>query len=133
MIAVRAAIVVPAAAAIVWLALGVGATRAQDDLAHLVAVTERPTAAQISRAAVLRRDAERSVPGRRPSLLEATLRLKGDDTVGATRLLVGVVRDEPENGEAWLLLAQAARDGDPALSERASARVRELAPEVPPP
>jgi predicted Zn-dependent protease len=132
-IAVRAGIVVLAVAAIAWLALGIAASHAQDDLAHLVAVTDHPTAAQVARASDLRRDAERWVPGRRPSLLEATLRLKGGDTAGAARLLTDVVRDEPENGEAWLLLSQAARDRDPALAERARARVRALAPEVPPP
>jgi predicted Zn-dependent protease len=132
-IAVRAGIVVLAVAAIAWLGAGLAATRAQDDLSHLVAVTEHPTARQIARAADLRRDAERWVPGRRPSLLEATLRGKAGDVAGAVRLLQQVVRDEPENGEAWLLLAQAARDRDPALAERARARVRVLAPDVPQP
>lgn len=133
MIALRAGIVALAVAAIAWLVLGIAASHAQDDLARLVAVTKHPTAAQIARAVDLRRDAEQWVPGRRPSLLEATLRLKGGDAPGAARLLTDVVRDEPENGEAWLLLSQAARDRDPALAERASARVRALAPEVPPP
>ena len=132
-IAVRAGIVVLAIAAIAWLGAGLAATRAQDDLSHLVAVTERPTAAQLVRADALRRDAERWVPGRRASLLEATMRLKGGDAEGAVRLLQDVVRDEPENAEGWLLLARAAGERDPALADRAMARVRALAPEVPPP
>jgi len=132
-IVVRAGIVVLAVAAIAWLAAGLAATRAQDELSRLVAVTEDPTAARIARAADLRRDAERWAPGRRASLLEATMRLNGGDAEGAVRLLGDVVRDEPENGEGWLLLARAAAERDPALADRAMARVRVLAPEVPPP
>jgi len=66
-------------------------------------------------------------------LIEATLRLKGDDTAGARSVLEQAVREEPENAEAWLLLARATEDGDPARSEQAMARVRALAPDVPPP
>ena len=43
------------------------------------------------------------------------------------------MREEPENAEAWLLLARATEDDDPARSEQAMARVRALAPDVPPP
>ena len=60
------------------------------------------------------------------------MRLKGGDAEGAVRLLQDVVRDEPENAEGWLLLARAAGERDPALADRAMARVRALAPEVPP-
>jgi Tfp pilus assembly protein PilF len=133
MIAVRAVIVLIAVAAITWLAAGVAATRAQDELRALVSGTERPTAAQIARADELRRAAERATPGQRAALMEATLRLKGADAAGARRVLERTVRKEPDNAEAWLLLARATEDDDPAGSERAMARVRALAPDVPPP
>jgi predicted Zn-dependent protease len=132
MTAARAALVVLAAAAVAWLAVAAAASRSQDELRDLVQATERPTAADLARADELRRAAERT-PGRRPALMEATLRLKGGDTGGAGRLLEQVVRDEPDNGEAWLLLARATEDSDSARSEQAMARVRELAPRVPPP
>jgi predicted Zn-dependent protease len=125
----RAALVVLAVAAIAWLGVGIAASRAQDDLGRLVATTARPDRADLERADELRRKAERRVPGRRPSLLEATLRLKGDDRAGAARLLEDVVADEPENAEAWLLLAQASDDRE----AQAMARVRALAPDVPAP
>jgi predicted Zn-dependent protease len=133
MIALRAAIVVIAVAAIAWLAAGIAASRAQDELRALVSGTERPTAAQIARADELRRAAERATPGQRAAMMEATLRIKGDDRVGARRVLERTVREEPANAEAWLLLARATEDDDPAVSERAMARVRALAPAVPPP
>jgi predicted Zn-dependent protease len=129
---IRIALVALAAAAVAWLALGLDASRAQDELRALVTDTERPTREQIARATELRRSAERT-PGTRAALMEATLRLKGDDTAGARRLLEQVVEDEPDNGEAWLLLARATEQSDPARSEAAMARVRELAPRVPPP
>jgi predicted Zn-dependent protease len=126
----RAAVIVLAIAAIGWLALSVQSTRAEDELSSL-AREER--VGDLDRAAELRRTAERFVPGRRPSMIEATLRVQAGDRAGAVRILEDVVHDEPENGEAWLLLARAAEDVDPGLAERAMARVRELAPPVPPP
>ena len=130
---IRAAIVVLAVAAIAWLAMAASASRSQDELRDLVSDTERPTAAQLARGDELRRAAERGTPGERAALMEATLRLKAADTAGARRVLERVVTEEPENGEAWLLLARATRESDPAAYERAMARVRALAPDVPPP
>jgi predicted Zn-dependent protease len=126
---IRAALVLLAVAAMAWLGAGIAASRAQDDLGRLVATTAHPDRADLERADELRRKAERRVPGRRPSLLEATLRLEGDDRAGAARLLEDVVAEEPENAEAWLLLSQASE----ARADRARERVRALAPDVPAP
>jgi predicted Zn-dependent protease len=126
---IRTALVLLAVAAMAWLGAGIAASRAQDDLGRLVATTARPDRADLERADELRRRAEHRVPGRRPSLLEATLRLKGDDRAGAARLLEDVVAEEPENAEAWLLLSQASE----ARADRARERVRALAPDVPAP
>jgi predicted Zn-dependent protease len=126
---VRAAVVLLAVAAIAWLGAGIAASRAQDDLGRLVATTAAPDRADLARADELRRRAERAVPGRRPSLLEATLLVKAD-RAAAARLLEGVVAAEPENAEAWLLLSQASEG---RRAEQARERVRALAPDVPPP
>jgi predicted Zn-dependent protease len=129
---VRAALILLSAAAIAWLAAGIQASNAQDDLGRLVATTAEPDRADLARANELRKEAERYVPGRRPSLLEATMRAR-TDPAGAARLLNDVVADEPDNAEAWLLLAQTTEESDPQRSEQAMARVRELAPNVPAP
>jgi len=126
---VRAAVVLLAVAAIAWLGAGIAASRAQDDLGRLVATTDAPERADLARAEELRRRAERAVPGRRPSLLEATLLVK-TDRAAAARLLEDVVAAEPENAEAWLLLSQASEG---RRAEQARERVRALAPDVPPP
>ncbi len=127
---VRAAIVLVAIAAVAWLAAGIAASRAQEDLARLVATADEPDGADRARASELRQRAERRVPGRRPSLLEATLLVRIDRAAAAT-LLEDVVADEPDNAEAWLLLAQATAGTERA--EQAMERVRALAPDVPAP
>ncbi len=129
---IRIGVVLLAAAAVAWLALSVQSTRAENELSELVAQENVPGPDELARGAELRETAERFVSGRRPSMIEATLRVQGNDRAGAIALLEEVVADEPENGEAWLLLARAAEEPDPELAERAMARVRELAPPVPP-
>jgi hypothetical protein len=132
-IAVRAAIVVVAAAAVAWLAAGLDAARARVELVDFVFATERPTAADYEHASELARRARRATPGERIPQVEATLHVKGGDGAGATRLLLPAVRREPLNAEAWALLARAATDADPGLAERARQRVGALVPRVPPP
>jgi predicted Zn-dependent protease len=127
--AIRVGVIVLSVAAIAWLAVSVQSTRAEGELSELV---RDQRIDELERAAELRATAERYVPGRRPSMIEATLRIQAGDHAAAIRILTDVVDDEPQNGEAWLLLARAAEQRDPELAERAMARVRELAPPVPP-
>jgi hypothetical protein len=124
----RAAVVLTAAAAIAWLAAAIGAARAQDELARVVATEERPDPARL---AALRADAEAWVFDRRPTLIEATGLVKARENAAAVRRLTDLLASEPENAEAWQLLVRATTD--PAVAERARARVRVLAPPVPPP
>lgn len=124
----RAATVLVAALAIAWLAAALAASRAQAELERVVATQDRPEPARL---AELRADAERWVPDRRPTLIEATGLVKAGADAAAVRRLEDLLAAEPENAEAWLLLSRAATD--PALAERASARVRALAPPAPPP
>jgi Flp pilus assembly protein TadD len=133
MIVLRAAIVVLAVAVIAWCVDGIAATRAQDRLGALVASSAHPGPAALRRADGLAARAQRRSFDRRALLLAATLRLKAGDAAGAERVLKRAVADEPVNGEAWQLLADAAQGRDPALARRALARVRQLAPPVPAP
>ena len=65
-------------------------------------------------------------------MYRAAIAIRAEDFPAATRDLQAVVAGEPENLEAWSLLARAAEQADPGLAARASARARELAPSVPP-
>jgi cytochrome c-type biogenesis protein CcmH/NrfG len=127
----RAAVVVVAIAAAAFLAVGLTAARAEDDLFNLPFRTQDP---DVGRAEDLAGRAGRATPGERRTLLLARVRQDAGDAAGAVRDLRGAVRREPDNAEAWLLLSRAAEAaGDAALAGRAAQRVGELAPSVPEP
>jgi Flp pilus assembly protein TadD len=117
---VRALLVAAAVAGFVLLA---GDLRVARDVEHAVALAERGD----SRApALLQRAAERTADTT-PLLREAQLQLFAERPQDALAPARTAARREPENAQAWLLLAQAAeRTGDAALAERARARVSAL-------
>ena len=114
-------------------AVALSAARAEDRLADLQFRPPQLGPADLRRADGLERDAGRLTPGERRVLVLSTVRLRGGDAKGALALARGAVRREPENAEAWLALARAARDTDPALARIALQRLRELVPPVPAP
>jgi hypothetical protein len=124
----RVALLVVAVAAVGWLAVSVGSSRAQNELidlgvpGHGADPTRERVHALADRARLLSRD-------RRADLAEGVALRRIGDTAGAVRLFERVAREEPENVEAWGLLA---RDAGPALAAEARRRLRALAPPVPP-
>jgi cytochrome c-type biogenesis protein CcmH/NrfG len=126
----RAAIVLVAAAAIVLLAVGFGAARAEDELAHFGVAHHNPTAANAARATALAAEAGRATAGERRTLLLAPILAAAGERAQAARRLEAAVRREPENAEAWLQLSRVATGAE---ARRAAQRVRELAPPVPEP
>src|SRR5215210_472227 len=129
---VRALIVVLALLAGGWLAVQERAARAESELE---AIAFDPGGAlgpgTVARAEALLRTDRRLNPDRRPDLYEAVVLGRAGRTPEAVAVLRRAVAAEPENLEAWALLARAARTEDPALAARARARQRELAPPVP--
>jgi predicted Zn-dependent protease len=69
-------------------------------------------------------------PDHRADLFEAVILGRQGDFRGAVAAIQRVTRAEPENIEAWGLLASAAKRTDPALAATAQARARELSPPV---
>ena len=130
--AIRALIVVLALAAGGWLAVQEHAAHAERDLE---AIAFDPGGAlspsAVARAEDLLRSDRRLNPDRRPDLYEAVVLGRAGRGREAIAVLRRTVAAEPENLEAWALLARAARTDDPALAARARARQRELAPPVP--
>jgi Flp pilus assembly protein TadD len=118
----RAAVVLVAVAAIVFLGAGLTAARAEDDLFD--AGFHSPGAAAAKR---LEKTAGRATPGVRRLLLLGRVEQRAGDEAGAAALAREAIRREPENAEAWLLLSRTAR-GDEA--RRAAARLRQLVPPV---
>ena len=115
-----------------WLVVQERAARAESELE---AIAFDPGGAlgpeTVARAEDLLRADRRLNPDRRPDLYEAVVLGRAGRTREAIAVLRRTVAAEPENLEAWALLARAARTEDPALAARARARQRELAPPVP--
>jgi Tfp pilus assembly protein PilF len=86
-------------------------------------LTERGGEERLLRAA-------RSTRATDPEYRLATARLFRGDRAGAAAVAENVVAQEPENGAAWKLLAQALRELDPGRAAAAQARYRELEPVV---
>jgi len=82
--------------------------------------------ARLARAADRTRSTE-------PDLDRARLMLFARRDAPATTILRRVVRQEPENAEAWALLVRALRTSDPEGAAAAIARYRALSPRVPAP
>ena len=125
---IRVLLAAVALAAGAWLVVQERAARAEQELTRLAfEAREPPTAAESD--ALLRR-ARLLNPDRRPDLFEGVVRARQNRTGEAIAAIQRVTRAEPENLEAWGLLAQVAADVDPVLARAARARAAELAPAV---
>jgi predicted Zn-dependent protease len=119
----RAGIVLAALLVALWLASGLRPVR--DEAAGLAAVrTDTGRAYEL-----LGRAAERT-RSTGPDVRLAQLDAFTERPDRAVRRLKAIVRREPENHEAWVLLAQNARTVEPSLAARARARARALSPPV---
>ena len=96
------------------------------------AIAERPAAtlsrAEVDRAARLFQSARSNNPDSRPVVLEAGLLIRTGRPRQAVTLLRPVVKREPQNLTAWVLLAASAPSVDPALARSAVARAKALNP-----
>ncbi len=129
----RVALVAAALGVAVWLASGLGPAR---DQARALALLESQPGADdpaLPRARRLLRDAAAATRSTAPELRLAQVELFNGNDEDAAGLAASIVRREPENADAWLLLAQASREGDPARAAAARARYGILSPPAPPP
>jgi hypothetical protein len=126
----RVVLVALSVAVIAWCGVRLIGTGAQADLDRIAFGAGFPSTPE--RVDDLVTGASRLTPDPRPRMYRAAIAIRADDLAAATRELRAVVADEPENLEAWSLLARAADGVDPVLAARAAARARELAPPVPP-
>lgn len=118
--AVRAALVLVAVGAAVWLASGLRAAR--EESRAIALVRPRAEAADLARAESLLRSAAEHSPSTRPELRLAQLQAFEGRRAAARASVEPIVRREPENADAWRLLALV------APSPRAvAARARALA------
>lgn len=126
----RAILALAAVALAAVLAVQALSARADVELTKLVLHPTPLTAQQRERAGALLDRAGRLSLDTRVDIERGTLRARAGDLRGARAQFESVVRREPENLEAWALLARVAERYDPARAAAARARVRRLAPPV---
>jgi uncharacterized protein HemY len=113
-----------------WFASGVRQAHDLNQATSIVDQSNQPTRAQIAHAGSLLNAAAFLNPDSEVKLVRAELALGDNQKPQARSIVEGVLRDEPQNLEAWYLLAQIA-GGDQHLLFRALAQVTKLDP--PPP
>jgi len=124
----RAALLAAALLCAAWFATELRPVRDRDAALALVAPGRAP---DTQRAETLLRRAARHTRSSEPDLRLAQLWAFERRADRATPILRAIVAREPENFDAWLLLSQTARAGDPALAARAARAYRRLSPPVP--
>jgi tetratricopeptide (TPR) repeat protein len=115
--------------ALAWLGLGLRNARLEADGARLIG--DSPADASLARLAEARDDyrrAEKLSADTGPAVRVAGLANFTGHPREALEQLRDVVRREPENFDAWLLMSSVAADLDSPLAARARARARELNP-----
>jgi Tfp pilus assembly protein PilF len=122
---IRGALAATAIAVGAWLAVGLQSAR-HEAAADRIGRSGDLSGGRFEQARDLYRDARHGNPGTDPERQEGRLLIVAGRMEQATRLLVDVVRREPENAHAWALLAVAAERADPALSRRSERKVGDL-------
>jgi predicted Zn-dependent protease len=114
-------------AACAWFVLGIGQAHDIDHVSSTVGGLtgqQRLTAQQASHASSLLDSADTLNPDRTVDLLRARVALLRGDRPEAKRILLGVVRAEPNNIDGWYGLATSASDG--ATVQRALSHIAQL-------
>ena len=125
----RALLVAAAAAVAVVAGLWLHSARLEDRAQSIANQPPRQmTSGQVADAVTLFQRARAHNPDARPIVLEAGLLERRGRHRDAITLLQPVVRREPRNLMAWVLLAIAASPVDVPLADRAVARARALNP-----
>jgi hypothetical protein len=113
-----------------WLGVQAIGAHGDEEVTRITLSERTPSAAQLRRAERLIERMERLNPDTRPRQLRGLVAHRAGDARRATAIFRSIVRDEPENLQAWAQLARAAEDYDPSLAATARDRARELAPPV---
>jgi len=125
-LAARSVLVLLAAAAALWLAAGLRAAREESRAIALVRADAGP--GELARSASLLRSAAAHSPSTRPELRLAQLLALEGRPAAARPVLEAIVRREPENADAWRLLALVTARADPPRAAAARARALALSP-----
>jgi hypothetical protein len=130
---VRVVLVVLSLAAAAFLVVQERGARAGADIGTTaLAPTGVPSSAQVAGTRAKLAAAERWNPDTTPRVDVGVLEVRARQYRAAGADFAAVARREPENAQAWALLAFAAQRYDSGLAAKARARARALEPPVPP-
>jgi Flp pilus assembly protein TadD len=130
--AMRIGMALACAAALAWLAVVLHSVALRDDGQEIAARDPKTlSAAEVAHSLSLLRRAQAHTPDTEPLLDRGALLVRLGQVRRATPLLEQIVDREPENVQAWALLALATQRTDPARAAEARARTTKLAPQVP--
>jgi hypothetical protein len=130
---VRVALVILSLAAAAFLVVQERGARAAADISDTaLAANGVPSGAQVAATRSRLATAERWNPDTTPRVDLGVLEARAKQYRAAGADFAAVVRREPENGQAWALLAFVAERYDSGLAANARARARALEPPVPP-
>jgi hypothetical protein len=131
-IAARLVLLTAAIVACAWFALGLRALDDQTSVTAVINGNHTITAAQARSIESTLADARVLNPDEALNILRAQVEFRTGDVPKAAAIVKGIVGREPLNVNAWLVLELMTRQIDPATNRLAQARVRALAPSVPP-
>jgi hypothetical protein len=131
MLALRMAVLALAVAACAWFALGVVQTHDETRATDLIDQSGTPSPALTARILNLLDTAGTLNPDRDIALARAQALTRAGHTSAALATAERVVRAEPQNVDAWVVLGFAARRINPNLARLAHERELQLAPPVP--
>lgn len=112
-----------------WFVLSARQAHALTAATAIVSQSTPLSTAQARHAASLLDSAGTLNPDRQVDVLRGQLALARGEVPAAQRILLGVVRAEPENLNAWIALLRASKNS-PALFQRALTRIDQLLPPV---
>jgi Tfp pilus assembly protein PilF len=130
---VRIVLVIASLAAAAFLVVQERGARAAADIGTTaLAPTGVPSAQQVAATRAKLPTAERWNPDTTPRVDIGVLEVRAKQYRAAGADFAAVTREEPDNAQAWSLLAFAAQRYDSGLAAKARARARALEPPVPP-
>jgi predicted Zn-dependent protease len=130
----RVVVLIATAVVVVWLAAGLRAARLAVDGRAVAMAPAGPLApGRVDEALDRLRRAADTTPDKDPDADRARLLDRLGREAEAIAILRGLTRAQPENAAYWAALGAAASTRRPRLAAEARARLRELAPPVPPP
>jgi hypothetical protein len=130
MLAVRVVLVAFAVVTCTWFGLGIRQAEDQSRAVALMGQPGTPSAAKTAHTLQMLDNAGDLNPDRQIDLLRVQAEQRGGMDASAVRIAEAVVRAEPQNASAWVVLGFATERSDPALARLAHERVRELVPPV---